>query len=247
MSAQGPQFNANLPQTQFSSSTQQQSYNSQYSPQRETHLSAQFPSANITTGQYSTQGQSANLQGQGNFSTGNYSHSTNQETNFGRGPEVNINSGQYSDQNTYSGNQQFSGPEANISLGGQGNFNGPDVNVNIGGNQGNNNFDSGVMPTSPEQIRQFIMKRPYTQTLEGEDFTYSILPKKQQSFVMTNDRFLLLKGIELLGYSKEFPKDKQLPFNSMAEVPAPKNAMPTHQIEKVENVEEKLIIRQANK
>lgn len=39
----------------------------------------------------------------------------------------------------------------------------------------------------------------------GEEITYSVLPKKQQTFVMTHDRFLLLKGNDIIGYAREFP------------------------------------------
>lgn len=80
-------------------------------------------------------------------------------------------------------------------------MNGPEGNFNVGMNQ-QDSFDSGMMPTTSEGIRQFITKRPYTQTLDFEDITYSIIPKKQQSFVLTHDRFLLLKGIEILGYAR---------------------------------------------
>jgi hypothetical protein len=124
-------------------------------------------------------------------------------------------------------------------------MNGPEGNYNVGMNK-QDSFDSGVMPTTPEGIRQFITKRPYSQTLDFEDITYSLIPKKQQSFVMTHERFLLLKGIEILGYAREFTSNQQLPFNSLAEVPAPKTVVPLSGIEKVEVQEEKLIIRHAD-
>ena len=127
----------------------------------------------------------------------------------------------------------LNGPQGNFGI------NGPDFNK--GGNQ-QDNFDSGIVPTTSEGIRQFITKRPYTQTLDFEDITYSIIPKKQQSFLLTHERFLLLKGIEILGYARELTANQLLPFNSLAQVPAPKTVIPLSGIAKVEVQEEKLIV-----
>jgi hypothetical protein len=57
----------------------------------------------------------------------------------------------------------------------------------------NNNSDS-KFPQSSDQIFQLIKKKPYTQMLDDVELTYSILSKKQQGFILANDRFLLLKG-----------------------------------------------------
>lgn len=48
---------------------------------------------------------------------------------------------------------------------------------------------------SGPQIHSHIKKKPYTQLIKQIEFTYSILSKKQKTFVLTNDRFLYLKGI----------------------------------------------------
>lgn len=45
------------------------------------------------------------------------------------------------------------------------------------------------------QLRTHIEKKPYSQIMNGIEYTYSIIPKKQKSFVFTNTRFLLLKSI----------------------------------------------------
>ena len=122
-------------------------------------------------------------------------------------------------------------------------MNGPEMNVNM--NQGG--FNGGVnAPTSSAGLRQHITKLPYTENIDGEDITYSVIPKKQQSFVMTHDRFLLLKGIEILGYARELDQRAQLPFHSLANIPSPKTVVQLTNIERVEVQEEKLIVRHAD-
>jgi hypothetical protein len=162
---------------------------------------------------------------------------------------------QFSGPTSYPNNSHFEGPGLHGNIGVQG----PEVNVSLSGGQGNSgygyeqqqniaNFDNNLeLPTSPEQIRKFITVRPFTQTLDNEDLTYSIIPKKQQSFVMTHERFLLLKGIEILGYARELPEKQPLPFGSLAEVPAPKTVVQLSAIEKVEVEGEKLIVRHSDK
>lgn len=88
-----------------------------------------------------------------------------------------------------------------------------------------------------------MKKMPYTQILSGEEFTFSVLPKKQSTFFMTHERLLMMKGWDLLCYAREFPAGKQLPFNSLADVPAPKASYPLAQVEKCDVAEEKLTIR----
>lgn len=58
---------------------------------------------------------------------------------------------------------------------------------------------------SGPQILSYIKKRPFTQLIKGVEFTYSMLSKIQKRFIMTNDRFLVLKGTESIGYARNFP------------------------------------------
>ncbi len=68
-----------------------------------------------------------------------------------------------------------------------------------------------------------MKKKPYSQKIGNIDFTYSILSKKQQSFVGSNNRFLILKGIESIAYAREFPeKTITLPFNEEGQIPKAK-------------------------
>lgn len=55
------------------------------------------------------------------------------------------------------------------------------------------------------KLRNHIEKKPFTQNIYGIDYTYSLLPKKQRNFVLTNDRFLLVRGIESISYARELP------------------------------------------
>jgi hypothetical protein len=71
-----------------------------------------------------------------------------------------------------------------------------------------------------------MKKSPFSQILDGVEVTYSILSKKQSTFIMTNDRFLFLKGIETISYAREFPPKTVLPLKSMSEVPAFKSTFP---------------------
>lgn len=73
--------------------------------------------------------------------------------------------------------------------------------------------------------------------LGGDEFTFSVYPKKQASFFMTHERLLMLKGYEIIAYAREFPANKQLPFASLADVPAPKVSYPLAQVEKAEVAE----------
>ena len=66
----------------------------------------------------------------------------------------------------------------------------------------NNNEVSERMPYSSEEIKIYIKKKPYTQSIRGQEITYSILEKKQETFIMTHPRFLLLFGTEKIGYAK---------------------------------------------
>ena len=50
-------------------------------------------------------------------------------------------------------------------------------------------------PPSTAEGLQNMRKHPYSQILNDVEITYSILCKKQQTFLFGNDRFLLLRGI----------------------------------------------------
>jgi hypothetical protein len=50
-----------------------------------------------------------------------------------------------------------------------------------------------------------MKNRPYTQSLGGEELTYSILPKRQETFILTHERFLMLKGFNSISYARFFP------------------------------------------
>lgn len=86
--------------------------------------------------------------------------------------------------------------------------------------------------TSNRKVRATIEKKPYSQDIQGIRYTYSILPKKQKAFVLTHERFLVIKGIEEISYAKEFPKGTTLPFKSAVELPKPKGAYKIAEIEK---------------
>ena len=87
-------------------------------------------------------------------------------------------------------------------------------------------------PTKPEEVKKFIMKRPYSQRLAGQEITYSILNKKQESFVLTHERFLILKGIESIGYAREFPEKQEVPFRTLEEIPKLKATVPIAELDK---------------
>ncbi len=61
------------------------------------------------------------------------------------------------------------------------------------------------LPTTGPQIVEYMKKKPYTQFLSGVELTYSLLQKKQDTFLLTHERFLMLKGIESISYARVFP------------------------------------------
>lgn len=69
-------------------------------------------------------------------------------------------------------------------------------------------------PNNSGELLNHIKMNPYTQVLSGLELTYSVLPKKQQTLFGTNNRVLILKGLESIAYARELPANKQLPFNS---------------------------------
>jgi hypothetical protein len=62
--------------------------------------------------------------------------------------------------------------------------------------------EPNVIPTTSAEIAAYMRKRPYTQMLGGDDFTFSVYPKKQASFIMTHERLLMLKGFEMIAYAR---------------------------------------------
>ena len=83
---------------------------------------------------------------------------------------------------------------------------------------------------SSNEIIQAMRKRPYSQLLQDQEITYSVLCKKQQIFLFGNDRFLLLRGIDSISYAREFPQHQRLPFSHPAELPPPKATFPLSEI-----------------
>lgn len=61
------------------------------------------------------------------------------------------------------------------------------MNSRVSEFQGQSNQGASDRPElSSTQILQVIRKRPFTQNIHGVEYTYSILNKKQQTFVLTN-------------------------------------------------------------
>lgn len=88
-----------------------------------------------------------------------------------------------------------------------------------------------------------MRKHPYSQILNGVEITYSIICKKQETFLFGNDRFLLLRGIDSLSYAREFPQHQRLPFSHPAELPPPKATFPLTEIEHFTCDQELLIVQ----
>lgn len=92
------------------------------------------------------------------------------------------------------------------------------------------------------QILALMKKKPYSQQLGQAELTYSVLSKKQKTFVLANDRFLLLRGIESLSYARTFPEATPLPFSDAAQLPPPKATFPLSDLETFTNEQERLIL-----
>ena len=45
-----------------------------------------------------------------------------------------------------------------------------------------------------EQLKEKIKKKPYTQHIDGTQYIYSTLKKKNKNFFLTNERLLILVG-----------------------------------------------------
>lgn len=93
-------------------------------------------------------------------------------------------------------------------------------------------MDSSQVGLSGAKLRSHIEKKPYTQRMNELDYTYSIIPKKQKNFVLTNNRFLVLKGIQTISYARAFPENVPLPFRSPADLP---KAKVTYQVATIEH------------
>jgi len=81
------------------------------------------------------------------------------------------------------------------------------------------NHSDTKLSFSSDQILRLIKVKPYTQMLDDVELTYSILSKKQQGFVLTNDRFLLLKGNESISYARSLHSGTPLPFRHYSSIP----------------------------
>lgn len=92
------------------------------------------------------------------------------------------------------------------------------------------------------EIIAFMKKKPYTQKIGNIEYTYSLISKKQASFVMAHDRFLYLKGYESISYAREFDPKSTLPYTEEQQVPKAKTTFPLTQIEKFSTDQEKLTI-----
>ena len=64
-------------------------------------------------------------------------------------------------------------------------------------------------------------------------YIYGLLKKKNQSFVLTNERLLMLKGIKLIGYARNIPSETFLPFASEANIPKMKVELELSRIQNV--------------
>lgn len=87
-----------------------------------------------------------------------------------------------------------------------------------------------------------MKKKPFTQKIGNIEYTYSLLSKKQATFVMAHDRFLYLKGYESIAYAREFDPKTTFPFTEEQQVPKAKTTFPLTEIEKYSTDQEKLII-----
>jgi hypothetical protein len=92
------------------------------------------------------------------------------------------------------------------------------------------------------QIFELIKKKPYSQFMNGVELTYSILSKKQQDFIFSNDRFLILKGYEYIAYARTLPDNTPLPFRTETDIPSPKSKFTLVDIETFTNEQDKLVI-----
>jgi hypothetical protein len=104
----------------------------------------------------------------------------------------------------------------------------------------------------PEQQRRLsqthenlwvLKNRPYTQSLQGVEVTYSILNKKQKTFVLSHERFLYLNGIESISYASTSPPEAALPLKDTTALPKFKTTFPLSKIKTVITVNENLIIQ----
>lgn len=55
------------------------------------------------------------------------------------------------------------------------------------------------------QFKEKIKKKPYSEVIEGTTYTYSLLKKKNQVFILTNERLLVLIGYRSIAYARNLP------------------------------------------
>ena len=93
-----------------------------------------------------------------------------------------------------------------------------------------------------EQLKEKIKKKPYLQSIEGKQYLYSLLKKKNQSFFLTNERLLILIGNEALAYARNIPEHVHLPFYEINAIPQFKAQKPLAQIINVTTNGESLLV-----
>lgn len=86
-----------------------------------------------------------------------------------------------------------------------------------------NDLSSNML--SREEIFKIMRVKPVRQMINGVDYFYSLLAKKNKKFILTNMRFLLIKGIESISYARDPGKDIKVPFLSVYELPNPKDTI----------------------
>jgi len=57
------------------------------------------------------------------------------------------------------------------------------------------------------------------QNIDGKQFIYSLLKKKNKSFFLTNERLLILIGNETIAYARNIPQQTTLPFYDSTAIP----------------------------
>lgn len=53
-----------------------------------------------------------------------------------------------------------------------------------------------------QQLKEKIRKKPFYEPIDNVQYTYSLLKKKNKSFFLTNERLLMLKGSQSIGYAR---------------------------------------------
>ena len=56
-----------------------------------------------------------------------------------------------------------------------------------------------------QQLKDKIRKKMYIQKIQGTQFTYSLLKKKNEKFIFSNERLLVLAHPKTIGYARNIP------------------------------------------